>query len=140
MLISEMITEDNSKLIKDLYAYHLALVANSGISDDSFKSVQESARKNLDQIIAAKRPWEEHTRADRLTSEVEEYKEDMRRFFGIDLDDEEQKKAHMASWEEMTEEGREAGIKAANAEGDLERKIKEATERVEERRRRARRR
>jgi TRAP-type C4-dicarboxylate transport system substrate-binding protein len=140
MLISEMSVEDNSKLIKDLYAYHLALVANSGISEDSFKSVQESARKNLDQIIAVKRPWEEHNKEEQLTSEVEQYKEDMRRFFDIDLDDEEQKKAHMESWDKLSEEGHEAGVKAENAEGDLERKIQEATKRVEERRRRARRR
>ena len=138
MLVSEMVTEDNSKLLRDLYTYHLALVANSGISEDSFKSVQESARKNLDQIIAAKRPWEEHEQEDRVTSEVEQYREDMRRFFDIDLDDEEQRKAHMESWEQAQQRGQEDAKTSANAEGDYRTRFEEAQKRVKERRRRAR--
>jgi len=124
-------------LLRDLYSYHLALVANSGISSDSFKSVQESAKDNLDQIVAARRPWAAQDKSDRLLDEVAQSKEDWKHFFGIDLNDEEQRSKYLA---ELDKQAEKASIAADTpSEGELiASKIKAATERVTARRSRTR--
>jgi len=124
-------------LLRDLYSYHLALVANSGISPDSFKSVQESAKDNLDQIVAARRPWEAQDKSTRLEDEVAQSKEDWKYFFDIDLDDEEQRSKYLEERDRFEAAG---AIEAAKpSEGELiASKIKAATERVTARRSRTR--
>lgn len=137
MLVSEVATKDDAELLRDLYTYHLALVANSGLSEDSFKSVQESARTNLDQLIAVRRPWEEVEKTDRVSSEVSQFKEDFKRLFDIDLNDEEQKEKYYKELEQAIVGQKEHEHEEASSEGVQARKIEEAAKRVEERRRRA---
>jgi|TARA_R110002051_G_scaffold69032_1_gene124260 phosphotransacetylase len=135
MLISEMVTEGNSKLLRDLYSYHLALVANSGISEDSFKSVQDSARQNLDQIIAASRPWEQHEKEDKITTDIAEFREDMRRIFDIDLDNEEEYAAYMEESEQF--DAQNAELAEEEDEETVGAMIAKREEAVKERRRRS---
>lgn len=130
-----MASEDDVDILERLYDYHLALVANSGLSEDSFKSTQESARDNFEDIVAAKRPWIGNTKEDRLNNEISNYKQDWQEIFGWDLDD---PKA-MKVWREASKR---------NAKGEYDRqqsiaqeaidkvtRIEEARERVKERRR-----
>jgi len=137
MLVGEVATKDNAELLRDLYTYHLALVANSGLSEDSFKSVQESARTNLEQLIAVKRPWEEAEKTDIISSEVSQFKEDFKRFFDIDLDDEEQKEKYYKELEQSITDQKERAHVEASSEDVQAHKIDEAAKRVKERRRRA---
>lgn len=137
LLIGQMAQEDNATLLRDLYSYHLALVANSGISPDSFKSVQESAKDNLDQIVAARRPWAAQDKSDRLEDDVAQSKEDWKYFFDIDLNDEEQRSKYLEERDRLAAEGAIAAAKPS--EGELiASKIKAATERVTARRSRTR--
>jgi|TARA_R110000824_G_scaffold29652_12_gene98503 hypothetical protein len=137
LLIGQMAQEDNATLLRDLYSYHLALVANSGISPDSFKSVQESAKDNLDQIVAARRPWAAQDKSDRLEDEVAQSKEDWKYFFDIDLNDEEQRSKYL---EELDKQAEKALIEADQPlEEDLiADKIEAATKRITARRSRTR--
>ena len=57
MLLNEMTAQSDRVLIEHLYSYHLALVSNSGLTDDSFKSIQASARENFEELINVLRPW-----------------------------------------------------------------------------------
>jgi len=135
MLVSEVEHKDNSELLRDLYTYHLALVANSGLSDDSFKSVQESARDNLDRIISELRPWDAKDKTDRISDEVSQFKEDFKGFFDIDLDDEDQKKEYYEELKGALDDQKE--YEEVSGEDAQKLKINEAAKRVEERRRRA---
>lgn len=135
MLVSEVEHKDTSELLRDLYTYHLALVANSGLSDDSFKSVQESARDNLDRIISIRRPWDAKDKTDRISDEVTQFKEDFKGFFDIDLDDEDQKKEYYEELKGALDDQKE--YEEVSGEDAQKLKINEAAKRVEERRRRA---
>ena len=135
MLVGEIATTDNAKLLRDSYAYHLALVANSGLSEDSFKSVQESARDSLDQLIDIRRPWDQRDKAVRLSDEIAQFKQDFKDFAGVDLDDEEQAEKYYKEVDEVRENWSKHAEE--NSEETQERKMLEAHKRVEERRRRA---
>jgi len=44
MLLNGLAREDDQQLHRGVLDYHLALVANSGLTEDSFKTAQENAR------------------------------------------------------------------------------------------------
>lgn len=50
---------EDQKLLELLYNYDLSLVANSGLTEESFKKVQGTAQKAFKKILAVYRPWEE---------------------------------------------------------------------------------
>ena len=130
-----MASKDDEDILERLYDYHLALVANSGLSEDSFKSTQESARDNFEDIVAAKRPWLGNTKEDRLNNEVSSYKDEWKDMFGWDLA---APKALKKYWEERSKEGEEYDekkAKEAQKEIDHEDRMEEARKRVKERRR-----
>jgi hypothetical protein len=130
-----MASEDDGDILERLYDYHLALVANSGLSEDSFKSTQESAKDNFADIVAAKRPWLGNTKEDRLGNEISNYKKDWQEIFGWDLDD---PKAYKVWQEEASRSAKEEGERIeseAQEEIDKVTRMKEAQERVKERRR-----
>lgn len=121
--------------MRELYSYHLALVSNSGLTDDSFKSTQKTAKGNFEDIINSMRPWS-GTKEDRLDGEVDQMKEDWKRFFDWDLDDPEAVKTWHDQIEEMTERGLHPEREEVLAEKEQQR-FAAAKERVKERRARA---
>ena len=136
MLVSEIATTDNAQLLRDSYTYHLALVANSGLAEDSFKSVQESARETLDKLIELRRPWEAGDRANKLLDEVAQFKEDFKHFAGVDLDDEEQAEKYFKHTDDVRANWKREAEERENAPNQEE-LMMAASKRVEERRRRA---
>lgn len=101
ILVTEMASQDNATLRKSLYDYHLALVANSGLTDDSFKQMQTSAREDFEELISSVRPWESSSKDSRNDGIVEEFRRDWKEFAGWDLDD----KEALAKWEEDYKKG-----------------------------------
>jgi hypothetical protein len=134
-----MSAADNTGLRRGLYDYHLALVANSGLTPESFKQTQESARDDFEELIATIRPWEGHDKSSRLDGVVEEFRRDWKEFAGWDLED----KEALAKWEAETKANYEKhdAEQAALAEEEETRddRFEEAKKRVEERRARSRR-
>ena len=113
------------------------MVANSGLTEDSFKQIQESARGDFENLISAVRPWEGRNKERRLDSAIEEFRRDWKEFAGWDLDD----KEALAKWEKETEanyakhDAEQERI--AEEEATRESRLEEGRQRVEERRRRA---
>lgn len=89
VLVTGMSNLDTIEVLKPLFEYQLSLVANSGLTDDSFKRAQEQAKENFEDIVGAMRPWEGRTKEGRLQTMEEEFKKDWQAIFGWDIDDKE---------------------------------------------------
>jgi len=137
ILLNEMMTQEDRAIMEQLYSYHLALVSNSGLTEDSFKSTQASARENFEEIVGANRPWIGRTKEERFTTETDQMKIDWKKFFGWDLDD----PVALESWrEDMKQlmEDAEENTERVNTEAiEREQRIVDAQERVRERRAKA---
>ena len=134
VLVTGMSSLDTTELLKPLFDYQLALVANSGLTEDSFKKAQESARDNFETIVGAMRPWEGRNKEERLSGDIDQYKKDWQEIFGWDLDDEEQLTEY---WEKRNKAEARLGLEAEQAtqeEEDRARRFREAQERVKQRR------
>lgn len=66
------------------YSYYLALVANSGLTEKSFDSVQESARERYYQILGLVRPWEGKDQQERRADEFRDARQSYIDAFGVD--------------------------------------------------------
>jgi hypothetical protein len=139
LLLNEMMSQEDRDLMEHLYSYHLALVSNSGLTEDSFKSTQQSARDNFEDIAGGLRPWIGKTKEDRALSAKEEMKEDWKNFFGWDLDDPEAYETWKKEMGELKEEAAGAADRRnAGPEEEMQR-LEDARERIRERRAAARR-
>ena len=134
ILVNEMTSQADKELLEHLYAYHLALVSNSGLSEDSFKSTQDRARENFDDLVGTLRPWAGRTKTDRHQHEYEQFKADWQRLVGWDVSDPKLVK----EWEEDVKvsvaEAKLKREKESQAEIDREDNFVRAKERVRERR------
>jgi hypothetical protein len=125
---------DTIDLLKPLFDYQLALVANSGLTEDSFKKAQESARDNFENIVGALRPWEGRTKEERLSSDIDQYKKDWQELFGWDLDNEEQAAEYWKKRTKAEAQFEQESEQAIQEEANRARRFMEAQERVKQRR------
>jgi len=82
MLLNGLAREDDQQLHRGVLDYHLALVANSGLTEDSFKTAQENARNAFYDILGSLRPWEGASAADRKRREIEDLRQAYIKEFG----------------------------------------------------------
>ena len=134
VLVTGMSELDTIDLLKPLFDYQLALVANSGLTEDSFKQAQESARDNFENIVGAMRPWEGRTKEERVESDIAQYKEDWKHFFGWELDDEEQVAEYWEKRKKAETQLEQKSEQEAQAEEERAKRFKDAQERVKRRR------
>jgi hypothetical protein len=95
------------------------LVANAGLTEDSFKSAQTNAKDTFYDMIAMLRPWEGVTAKERKAKETENLRMAWFEAFGIDPDDpewEEREKKKIEAWREERER-----MKAEAPEDDYDR-------------------
>lgn len=136
-----MLSEEDRDLTGHLYSYHLALVSNAGLSEESFKKVQEDARETYEDLSNEIRPWLGKTAEERAEEKTgqdkDQMKEQWQEFFGWDLDD----PVAFKEWQEdMAKTVKEAGenLNRRNADpDDQQQRLREAIERVHERRAKA---
>ena len=126
-LINAMIQEDDLKMQESLLAFHLALVSNSGLNDDSFKTVQEKAKEDLFDMMGLFRPWEGMTAAERKAKEYESLLDEYKQEFGDPSTPEFKAKeaAALAEWNRQ--------LATQPSESDLERIVRlryQQTERI----------
>ena len=134
MLINEMATQSDKELLHQLYLYHLALVSNSGLTEESFKSTQQSARDNFEEFVAKVRPWLGRSKEERSKQEGEQMKEDWKEVFGWDLDDKEAYDSWEKKMRELEEKGSNYQNELAQEQEDREKRFRDAKERIRERR------
>ena len=137
MLINEMATQSDKELLHQLYLYHLALVSNSGLTEESFKSTQQSARDNFEEFVAKVRPWLGRSKEERSKQEGEQFKEDWKQVFGWDLDDREAYDEWEKGMRELERKGAEHSANIGREEYEREKRFTDAKERIRERRARA---
>ena len=92
VLLNGMQRDSDLKLREAVYQYHLALVANSALDDESFKKVQGAAKDTFDDILEAYRPWDDEARSDRYKHGVSGAMEAYKRLIGDPDDPEYQRK------------------------------------------------
>jgi len=137
ILLNEMTSQADKELLEQLYSYHLALISNSGLTQDSFKSTQKSARDNFEGLMSAARPWTGHSVEDRLGLEREQIKEDWKYFFGWDMDDPSKVSAYVKEREKMAKEFAEEEARKDSEEFKGENDMLATQERVRQRRARS---
>jgi len=86
LLLGGVQREDDCKLLEALYNYDTSLVANSGLSEDSFKGVQKSAKAAFQRLLNTYRPWAAVAEEDAKNDEANRYREAYKALIG-DLDD-----------------------------------------------------
>jgi len=133
ILLNEMTTQSDRALIEHLYSYHLALVSNSGLTENSFKSVQESAKENFEELLNASRPWSKST--GRFDNVREELVQGWKEVWGEDLDDPKVMEAWKKDIGKLVKEVDEHKNRPESEIQDTpERRLEIARERVRERR------
>lgn len=95
-----MTQEDDLALLQGVYRFHLALVGNSGLTEESFKKSQERGRDAFNDILGLLRPWEGKTAKERQSREVEDLRQAYIAAFGDYRDPEWQARqdAAIAAW------------------------------------------
>jgi hypothetical protein len=137
ILLNEMTSQADKELIEHLYSYHLALVSNSGLTEDSFKSTQKSARNNFEELMSAARPWTGRSVEERLDQESDQIKEDWKYFFGWDMDNPGEVSAYIKEREEMAKKHAEEEARKVSEEFEGETRMIATQERVRKRRAKA---
>lgn len=123
-----MIKEDDLILQQGVFNFHLALVSNSGLTEESFNKQQELAREAFHDIMGLVRPWEGASATARKQKEVEDLKQAYARAWGDPSDpvwQEKQAKA-LAAWQASLKES-----KHIVEEGEWERVNRLLTERAQ---------
>jgi hypothetical protein len=113
ILLTAMAREDDQKIQKGVFDYHRALVANSGLTEESFKGAQTNARDAFYDLIGALRPWEGSSAKERAAKENEDMRLAWFQAFNIDPNDpdwEEKNKAKIAEWRDKRQAEREAYV------------------------------
>ncbi len=82
-----MLREDDLKIQTSAFDFHRALVANSGLTEESFKSAQTNAKDTFYDIIASLRPWEGKSSAARKEKESTSLRQSWFEAFGVDPND-----------------------------------------------------
>lgn len=115
VLFRELVREDDTVIQKGILDFHLALVSNSGLDDDSFKSAQESAKTAVFDMMGLLRPWEGQSYQDRQKQEYQSLVDEYKREFGDPSDPEFQAREAeaLAAWQRQ--------LAAQPGETDIER-------------------
>jgi hypothetical protein len=130
-LLRELVREDDIVIQRSILDFHRALVSNSGLDDDSFKTSQEHAKAAVFDMMGLVRPWEGGTYEDRKRQEYKQLIDSYIEEFGDPNDPEFQEKEAKAL------EAWQAQLAARPEETDIERVMRlrrEQTARVQEHR------
>lgn len=128
ILLNGVAAEDDIATYQTIYRYHLALVGNSGLSEDSFRDVQDRARDAFNDLMQLYRPWSSKVKASHeiREEEAQQLREAYKQAFGFDVNDTEEEQRRLNLWLE------EIKNQKANELEDTARIIEEATAQAEE--------
>ena len=89
LLVSELADQNDIKVLTELLRFHLACVSNSGLTEDSFKSAQDSAKEIYEQIQGIYKPWSTASSRIGAMTEDESIRAAWKHFMGFEMGDEE---------------------------------------------------
>ena len=134
ILLNALSSQEDRELLDKLYSYHLALVSNSGLTQDSFKSTQKSAKDNFEEISVSMRPWTGRSAEEKLSQEKEQIEADWKYYFGWDMNDPDEVDKYVKKREEIAKEHVEAEAQRVSENFEGETKMIATKERVRQRR------
>ena len=82
ILLDAIGKDDDEKIFRDVYNFHLALVSNSGLTEESFKQEQEKAREVFYDLTGVLRPWDGLNSEERKAREFSDLRQEYVRRFG----------------------------------------------------------
>ena len=125
ILIKAVGADDDERLLRDIFNFHLALVSNSGLTDESFAKEQSKARDAFYDITGAIRPWEGVSAEARKAKEIKDLRQQYIAVFGDPSDPVVAAKLHKDIAEMM-----EAREKLLAVESDMDRITRLKAERL----------
>lgn len=133
LLVSELADQNDIKVLTELLKFHLACVSNSGLTEDSFKSAQDSAKEIYEQIQGIYKPWATASSRIKTLTEDESTREAWKHFMGFEMGDEEGLAEWQKDFEEKTkvyeDKKQEEAEKAENEAKEIVRRRKAVAER-----------
>jgi len=117
--------------------FHLALVANSGLTEESFKSSQTNAKDSYLSLVSTMRPWTKVDQASRQSAMIDNAYDEYKAAFGEDMQDPEFQKRNVEALARWKAE-RDATLTPEDVEAVVSRKLVARDSRIEEMRRRLR--
>ena len=118
LLVTELANQEDIKVLSEVLKFHLACVSNSGLTEDSFKNAQKSAREVYEEIQGLYRPWATSSSKVKAISEDDSWKAAWKHFFGWEMGDKEGLQKWREDYKEVTE--KIANQKAAKAQEQID--------------------
>ncbi len=115
-----MVKEDDLVLQQGVMAFHLALVSNSGLTEESFGKSQDNARNSFYDVVGLLRPWEGSSAAERKAREYSDLRQAYVDAFG-DPSDPQWQAEQAAAIEAWREQSKKAVVKEEDEWGRIER-------------------
>jgi hypothetical protein len=86
LLVGSMARDDDLEIVRALLRFHLALLGNTQLTEDSWKSSKKHALDLINEIVGLVQPWGARSSERRMTDEMANLRELYKREIG-DLDD-----------------------------------------------------
>jgi hypothetical protein len=87
VLLDELASREDADLLAEAYQYHLALMGNSALTDDSFNRAKKSALETFTEIFNLAHPWETTSLRQMRQQQLGKLTDSYRRVFGGDPSD-----------------------------------------------------
>ena len=87
ILLRQVSQDDDQELREAFHRHHLALVGNSGLTEESFESSQKEASSAVRRIAGGLKPWHDFSEAAALHDKTDKIREDYKAAFGYYPDD-----------------------------------------------------
>ncbi len=100
ILLNGLAEEDDIATYQSMYRYHLALVGNSGLSEESFRDVQDRARDAFNDLMQLYRPWSGKVKASQeiREEEAQALREAYKEAYGFDVNDTAEEQRRLDLW------------------------------------------
>ena len=107
LLLLEAVAQEDELTVQDnIYRYYLALVANAGLTKESFESSQSNANTSFKDLVRLLRPWEAKSHPQAQQEEFEAYRATYEKMFGFDPTDRKEAERRVELWRQADEEER----------------------------------
>lgn len=84
ILVTALGRKKDEKVYDATFRFGLALVANAGLTPDSFRKVQGDAQENYHDLVGTIRPWEGRSFTDRKRREMKDHRQAYIDAYGVD--------------------------------------------------------
>lgn len=121
-LLDDLARKEDEDLLSEAYKYHLALMSNSALTDDSFNRAKKIALDTFVEIFNLSHPWEATSTKKMRQEQILKLRDAYKRLFGGDPSDPEFKKRLEADVA-RDQAKRAAAVRESQPEEELRRRV-----------------